>query len=89
MKMFVYRIVDFMNIFPLFQTKAGQERFRSVTHAYYRDAHGELIRKIFYEFIYYFIIMILLASSNRKTFGVFSFLWLYCFNFMLAGLRQK
>lgn len=25
--------------------KAGQERFRSVTHAYYRDAHGELIEK--------------------------------------------
>ena len=23
---------------------AGQERFRSVTHAYYRDAHGEVIK---------------------------------------------
>lgn len=32
---------------------AGQERFRSVTHAYYRDAHGKLFTRVlnlnFYE----------------------------------------
>lgn len=28
-------------IYPYFVREAGQERFRSVTHAYYRDAHGE------------------------------------------------
>lgn len=31
--------------FAWMKNAAGQERFRSVTHAYYRDAHGELIWK--------------------------------------------
>lgn len=68
--------------------KAGQERFRSVTHAYYRDAHGMLIEKENKEFHVYYCFRI--CSKFVTAFGTRAFfhfplffnyniLWSKCF----------
>lgn len=57
---------------------AGQERFRSVTHAYYRDAHGKLF---FSPFFHKFILKSILRVENLKyNFNCKCRKWLHVFS---------